>query len=117
MPNILGIGQSALNAAQIGLATTGHNIANASTPGYNRQIVVQGTMGGQNLGGGFVGKGTQVVAVQRVYNQFLQSQLQSTQTSKGQLDTYYKQMTLIDNMVSDPSVGVSPSLQDFFSGI
>ncbi len=117
MPNILGIGQSALNAAQIGLATTGHNIANASTPGYNRQIVVQGTMGGQNLGGGFVGKGTQVVAVQRVYNQFLQNQLQSTQTSQGQLDTYYKQMTLIDNMLSDPSVGVSPSLQSFFSGV
>ena len=32
--SILGIGQSALNAAQAGLATTGHNIANANTPGY-----------------------------------------------------------------------------------
>lgn len=117
MPNILGIGESALNAAQIGLATTGHNIANASTPGYNRQIVVQGTLGGQDMGGGFVGKGTEVVAVQRVYNQFLQAQMQSTQTSKGQLDTYYKQMTLIDNMLSDPSVGVSPALQDFFSSV
>lgn len=117
MANILGIGESALNAAQMGLATTGHNIANASTPGYNRQIVVQGTLGGQNLGGGFVGKGTEVVAVQRVYNQFLQNQLQSTQTSKGALDTYYKQMTLVDNMLSDSTVGVSPSLQSFFSSV
>ncbi|MDA8260097.1 MAG: flagellar basal body protein, partial [Betaproteobacteria bacterium] len=38
--NILGIGQSALTAAQVGLSTTGHNIANASTPGYSRQVVV-----------------------------------------------------------------------------
>ena len=37
--SILSIGQSALNAAQIGVATTGHNIANASTAGYTRQVV------------------------------------------------------------------------------
>jgi flagellar hook-associated protein 1 FlgK len=117
MPNILGIGESALNAAQIGLATTGHNIANASTPGYNRQLVVQGTLGGQDLGGGFVGKGTEVVAVRRVYNEFLQSQLQTSQTAKGQLETYYKQMTLVDNLMSDSTVGISPALQEFFSGV
>ena len=117
MPNILGIGESALNAAQIGLATTGHNIANASTPGYTRQVVVQGTAGGQNLGGGFVGKGTEVVAVQRVYNEFLQAQMASSQTSLGQVSTYYRQMTLIDNMLSDPTVGVSPALQDFFTSM
>ena len=37
--NILSIGQSALAAAQVGLATTGHNIANASTPGYKAKDV------------------------------------------------------------------------------
>lgn len=117
MANILGIGQSALNAAQIGLATTGHNIANAATPGYNRQMVVQDSAGGQDMGGGFIGKGTNVVAVKRVYNEFLQNQVQSSQTSKGMLDNYYGQIKLIDNMLSDPTVGVSPALQDFFTGV
>ena len=53
--SILNIGQSALQAAQIGLATTGHNIANANTPGYTRQVVIQSAAGAQDFGAGFVG--------------------------------------------------------------
>ena len=37
MPDIASIGVTALNAAQAGLLTTEHNIANASTPGYSKQ--------------------------------------------------------------------------------
>jgi len=37
--SIMDSGLSALFAAQAGLATTGHNISNANTPGYNRQLV------------------------------------------------------------------------------
>ena len=54
-------------AAQAGLVTTGHNIANASTPGYNRQVVVQGAVNGQDAGYGYIGKGTEVTAVRRVF--------------------------------------------------
>ncbi|MDD3061094.1 MAG: flagellar basal body protein, partial [Sulfurimonas sp.] len=32
--NALNIGYSALSAAQVGINTTGHNIANAETEGY-----------------------------------------------------------------------------------
>ncbi|MBX9869070.1 MAG: flagellar basal body protein, partial [Burkholderiaceae bacterium] len=60
MANILGIGQSALAAAQVGIATTGHNIANASTPGYNRQELLQTASVAQSLGGTFVGQGVSV---------------------------------------------------------
>ena len=35
------IGITGLNAAQAGLITTGHNISNAATPGFQRQTVVQ----------------------------------------------------------------------------
>jgi flagellar hook-associated protein 1 FlgK len=117
MANILSVGQSALAAAQIGLVTTGHNIANASTPGYSRQIVDQGAVGGQDAGFGFVGKGTEVTAVRRVYSDFLAAQLTSAQTNEGQLGTYYTQIQQIDNMLADPKAGVSPALQDFFNGV
>jgi flagellar hook-associated protein FlgK len=40
--SIFSIGVSGLNAAQVGMLTTSHNIANASTAGYNRQQIVQG---------------------------------------------------------------------------
>lgn len=115
--SILSIGQSALAAAQAGLNTTGHNIANASTPGYSRQVVIQGAAQPQNFGFGFMGQGTQVSTIQRVYNDYLGMQAQSAQASKSGLDSYYTQIQQINNMLADPTAGLSPSLQDFFGGI
>ncbi len=112
--SILSIGQSALAAAQVGLATTGHNIANSATPGYTRQIVEQGAVAGQNSGYGFVGKGTEVTGVRRVYSEFLSGQVLSAQIDRSSLDTWYAQIRRIDNLLADPSAGVSPALQDFF---
>ncbi|RYE73431.1 MAG: flagellar hook-associated protein FlgK, partial [Oxalobacteraceae bacterium] len=115
--SILSVGQSALTAAQVGLVTTGHNIANAATPGYNRQVVTQSAVSGQDAGYGFVGKGTEVTGVRRVYSEFLGNQVVSTQTAKGQLDSYYSQIQQINNMLADSKSGLSPALQDFFSGV
>ena len=115
--SILSIGQSALAAAQVGLSITGHNIANSSTAGYTRQIVEQGAVAGQNSGYGFVGKGTEVVGVRRMYSEFLSGQVLSVQINKSNLDTYYSQIRRIDNLLADPSAGVSPALQDFFKSV
>jgi flagellar hook-associated protein 1 len=115
--NILGIGQSALAAAQVGLSTTGHNIANAATPGYNRQVVVQGAAMAQNFGFGFLGQGTEISTVKRIYNEYLGNQVQSAQNSKSGLDSYYAQIQQINNMLADPASGVSPALQDFFTSV
>jgi flagellar hook-associated protein 1 FlgK len=115
--NILSIGQSALAAAQVGLGTTGHNIANAATPGFNRQVVVQGAAQPQNYGFGFMGQGTEISTVKRIYSEFLGSQVRTAQTTKSGLDSYYAQIKQIDNMLADPTSGLSPALQTFFSGI
>ncbi|MFZ6767237.1 flagellar hook-associated protein FlgK [Undibacterium sp. Di26W] len=112
--NIFGIGQTALSAAQLGIATTGHNIANASTPGYNRQVVLQAANAPQNLGGSFIGQGVSVTDIQRQYNSFLAGQVNSSQSSKNQADIYYSQISSINNLVADPTAGVTPALQDFF---
>lgn len=115
--NILSIGQSALAAAQVGISTTGHNIANASTPGYNRQVVVQGAALAQNFGFGFLGQGTEISTVQRVYSEHLSTQVQTAQSGKSGLDTYYAQIRQINDMLADPTAGVSPALQDFFASV
>jgi flagellar hook-associated protein 1 FlgK len=117
MPNILSVGQSALNAAQAGLVTTGHNIANANTPGYTRQVVLQQAALGQDNGHGYVGKGTEVAGINRVYDQFLTNSVLSAQIAKGQTDSYYAQIQQVDNMLSDATSGVSPVMQDFFSSV
>lgn len=115
--NILGIGQSALAAAQIGISTTGHNIANAATPGYNRQTVTQEASLAQNFGFGYIGQGTQVTGIQRMYSDFLSNQVTSAQTSKGEIDSYLSQVSQIDNLLSDASAGLSPAIQSYFTGL
>lgn len=115
--SILSIGQSALAAAQVGISTTGHNIANASTPGYSRQVVTQNAAIAQNLGYGFVGQGTEISSVKRIYNDYLGAQVNSAQASYSGLSTYYDQIKQIDNMLGDSSAGLSPVIQDFFKGI
>lgn len=115
--NILSIGQSALNAAQVGISVTGHNIANAATPGYNRQVIVQGSSLPQNFGVGFLGQGVEISTVKRIYNEYLGAQVQTTQTAKSSLDSYYAEIRQINNMLADPDAGLSPALQNFFSGI
>jgi flagellar hook-associated protein 1 FlgK len=115
--SLLSIGQSALFAAQAQLATTSHNIANASTPGYNRQVVAQTTAGAQNEGYGFVGQGTTINDVSRVYDQLLSKQVLASQTSSGSYTAYTSQITPIDNVVADASAGLTPALQGFFKGL
>src|SRR5271169_4917472 len=108
---------SALNAAQIGLATTEHNIANANTPGYNRQVTVQSALPAQNTGSGYVGTGVAVSTVQRMYDQLLSTQVTQQQAQSSQLNTQYSQIQQIDNMMSDPTTGVTPALQSFFNAV
>ncbi|MCH8619016.1 flagellar hook-associated protein FlgK [Undibacterium sp. TS12] len=112
--NIFGVGQSALSAAQLGIATTGHNIANASTPGYNRQVILQAANEPQNLGGSFIGQGVSVTQIQRQYNSFLAGQVNSSQSAQNQAAIYNSQISQINNLVADPTAGVTPALQDFF---
>ena len=117
MANIFTIGQSALAAAQAGLSTAGQNIANAATPGYSRQSVVQTASTPQPLGFGYIGQGTQVTGIQRIYNDYLGAQVVSAQSGKSQLEVQYTQIQQIDNMLADPTAGLSGAMQDFFNGL
>ena len=114
---IFGSGVSALNAAQIGLSTTEHNIANANTPGFNRQEVVLATRLPQATGAGFIGQGVDVSTVKRIYNEFLSNQVLQGQAQASQLETYYQQIGQIDNMLADSDAGLSPALQELFSAV
>lgn len=117
MANIFAIGQSALAAAQAGVSTAGQNIANASTPGYSRQSVIQATTTPQPMGYGYIGQGTQVTEIRRIYNNYLGSQVVSAQTNKSQLDAQYAQIQQIDNMLADPKAGLSPAIQNYFNSL
>jgi len=106
-----------MNAAQYGLATTQHNIANASTPGYTRQQMVVSSRPAQASGAGFVGQGVNVSGIIRTYDQFLTTQVRQEQSQASYLSTYLTSMKQIDSLVADPAAGVSPAIQSFFDAM
>lgn len=110
-------GVTGLQVAQMGLATASHNITNASTPGFNRQRIVQSSNVALLSGSGFIGQGANVSTIERLFSGFLTSQLNSAQTQVSELDSYHTQISQIDNMLADTSSGLSSALQDFFTGI
>ncbi|MDR2014114.1 MAG: flagellar hook-associated protein FlgK [Azoarcus sp.] len=115
MAGLLNIGLSGVNAAMGQLITTSHNIANADTPGFHRQRVIQSTLPPYFSGVGFFGTGTQMAAVTRAYDQFLEGQVLSADTRKSEYATYAAQIRQIDNMLADPTVGLSAAMDAFFA--
>ncbi|MBC7857752.1 MAG: flagellar hook-associated protein FlgK [Burkholderiaceae bacterium] len=115
--SLLSIGKSGLLAAQVGMATTGHNISNANVVGYSRQTVQQGATAPQGGSNGFFGTGTEVTSIKRYYDNFLAGQVRAAQSNTSALDTYTRQISQIDNLLADPTSGLSPTLQSFFAAV
>lgn len=114
---IYGIGVSALKVAQAGISVTSHNIANANTPGYTRQEILQSAMSPQNTGSGFFGQGADVTSVKRNYDDFLFAQVGEAQTRSSNLSTQYALAQQVSNLLGDANGGLTPALQDFFASI
>jgi flagellar hook-associated protein 1 FlgK len=117
MAGILNIGTTALTSFQRSLATTGHNIANADTEGYSRQRTELATQVPQLLGAGWIGSGVQVVSIDRLYDNFLATQMRTAQSTATEHETYYDHASRIDNVLADPNIGLDPAMQQFFGAM
>lgn len=114
--NSLNIGYSGLNAAQVGISTTGHNIANAEVDGYTRQRVIGAAATPLNSSPGNIGNGVEIQTVKRVFDNFVFDRYTTTYAEKEytdfekstleQLSTYFPE---IDN------VGVKADLQEYYN--
>ncbi|MEI2417605.1 flagellar hook-associated protein FlgK [Orrella sp. JC864] len=115
--NLYNLGLSGLAASQARLNTVGHNIANADTEGYNRQRVVVSTAGATSTGVGFIGRGVMVDSVTRAYDGFLYKQLTFAQSNGAATLAYGNQISQVNNLLADNTVGIAPALQRFFEGM
>lgn len=73
--SLLDMAKEALQAHQASLYITGHNIANATTPGYSRQRVTLETTDPMQTDVGLVGRGVRATGVERLYDRFISAQL------------------------------------------
>ncbi len=115
--SLIGIGLSALRAAQAGLATTGHNIANVNTAGYSRQQVELTPSNALLSGSGYVGQGVTVTTVRRVYGDFLAQALRDSTASSTRASTYATEVSRVDNYLADSSSNLSSATDSFFAAV
>ena len=115
--SIVSIGLSGLAAAQAGLVTTGHNIANVNTPGYSRQETLQSTRPALYTGGGYVGQGVDATTTRRIYSSFLAARTVQTQADTSALDTLGTSLDELDNLFGDATTGLEPALDQFFASM
>jgi flagellar hook-associated protein 1 FlgK len=117
MADILSTGVSGLLAFQRALDTTSHNIANANTPGYNRQVVDLAARTPEQVGGNWIGKGVDIANVRRLYDQTLTEQARTANSSLQQLDTFATYADRLDKLFSNSSTGLAASLQQYSNAL
>lgn len=117
MADLLNTSISGLLAFQRALDVTSHNITNANTPGYSRQLPDFQTRTPQYLGGNWIGSGADVATVNRAYDNFLSSQARSASSAYNQSNTYATQAARISNLFGDTTTGLSATMQKFVNAL
>lgn len=114
MADIFGISVSALQAFKNALDVTGNNIANASTPGYDKESAILSEALPQANGTATVGSGVVISGVARAFSQAATNQLNSSQSALGKLNSLQAYSTQIDNLFGTTAGGVSTALQSYY---
>jgi flagellar hook-associated protein 1 FlgK len=112
---LMSIGMRAMFANYSSMQTTGHNIANAQTPGYSRQTVELQTSGGQSTGAGFFGKGVDVVTVRRASDAFLSSQAQVASSMAAMDDARSTNLQQLETVFPPGDSGVGAAVGSFMN--
>lgn len=112
-----------LFTTQSALNTTGHNISNANTTGYTRQVVnmtasrpIEAPGFTKSTAAGQLGTGVEASSIERIRNRFLDDQFHSEYKRLGnytvQLDTLEK----LEGIVNEPSeTGLQTVLSNFWN--
>jgi flagellar hook-associated protein 1 FlgK len=121
--NGLNIALSGLQAEQASLDTTSHNIANASTVGYSRQVselAAKPALGALSVWGmitpGQLGQGVQVADVTRIRDQFNDNNLRTAFSTQGEADVRQTTWQGIESALPEPgSNGLQAAMSSFWS--
>lgn len=121
------IARRALGAQQRALDVAGHNIANANTKGYSRQVahlVSTTAYPPARLGihrpevAGQLGTGVTVASISRMHDAFIQNQIDGETTVAGQWEMRQDALTQIEQAFLEPSdAGVRSSLDKFWNAL
>ncbi len=114
LTSALRIGVSGMQYSQLALGTISHNVVNANTTGYSRQVVQSSAASA----GGF-GAGVQLDAIQRITDKFLVSRMLTATSVSSYAELKSSFMTSLENSLSSSSSsgGVESVVGSFISSM
>lgn len=116
--SVLDIAKNALLSTQKAISVTSHNIANANTPGYSKQVAVLAPMDPVNVGGLYFGTGVKTGTIQRISDGFQTAQLRGSTSSLSMFESKGELLKALEGVVNDlGGTGISSSLDAFFSSM
>lgn len=115
MSSLNNIALSGVRAAQVGIATTGQNIANINTPGFSRLNTITQSLAGP--GGLNVGGGVEVSSIRRMASDFQNQQLWRATTEQNYYGTRQDYLTALESLMSGEGSSISVGLDQFFAAL
>jgi flagellar hook-associated protein 1 FlgK len=115
LSDLFSISTSALQAFQQAIAVTSNNIANANTPGYAEENIILSAALPQGANGVAIGDGVDVQGVTRSVDELNNSQLNSSQSTLGSLDSLQTYTNQLDNIIGTTAGGLTTALQNYYS--
>lgn len=113
--------RTSLQAQRLGLEVTAHNISNANTPGYSRQVMNLRAStpfpypSANSFGTGQLGTGVEVIEVKRLRNQFVESQIRKESQTLGYWQNKARNVWQIEMIINEPTeTGLSASFQRYW---
>lgn len=107
-----------LDADQGAISVTTNNLANANTPGYDRQIVQFSENDPIQEGNLSFGTGVTLEQAQTVRSNVLQIQLNQETQASGQLDSFVSGMSQVETLFNETAgTGLQTPLSAFFSSL
>lgn len=93
-----------MSATELSLQTAGHNIANANNPNYSRQRVEVQTLPAMHMTGiGDIGMGAKASSVERVVDQFVQTQLNQVNSTYNGYSERSNVLSQLEGYYNEPS--------------
>ncbi|AZT90593.1 flagellar hook-associated protein FlgK [Caldicellulosiruptor changbaiensis] len=119
----LEIARTGIYVNRKGLEVTSHNVANASTPGYTRQVLNVKSIPPSNQVGIYdpkfqVGMGADVQSLVQIRDMFLDMQYRNEYSRQGEYEIKADNLNFIESIFNEPSdTGLSSVIDQFFSSL
>jgi flagellar hook-associated protein 1 len=111
-------GSNALQVAELGLKVVGNNVANATTPGYIRQELIQTSGPSLKLGSLIFGQGVKAVGVVQKMDQFVIDRMRQVRSDLESSDRVSQLYADFENILGEMTqIDLSSKMNDFSASI